>query len=67
MNRFWVFSVLGPVIGESHIYTLPKINQHYKQDRNIPNFQKIENIPFEKNITTLLINAESDENGFKES
>ena len=27
---------MGPVIGESHIYTLPKINQNYKQDRNIP-------------------------------
>ena len=47
INRFREFSILGPVIGESH-YTLPKINQNYKQDRNIPNFQKIENIPFEK-------------------
>ena len=39
---------MGPVIEESHIYTLPKINQNYKQDRNIPSFQKIENIPIEK-------------------
>ena len=46
--RFREFSVLDPMIGESHIYTLPKINQNCKQDPNIPNFQKIENIPLEK-------------------
>ena len=40
--------ILGPVIGVSHINILPKINQNYKQDQNIPNFQKIENIPFKK-------------------
>ena len=39
---------MGPAIEESHVYTLTKINQNYKQDRNISNFQKIEKIPIEE-------------------
>ena len=56
---------MGPVIGESHIYTLPKIIQYYKIWPKYSKFPENWRHSNWKNMANLLTNAQSDENGQK--